>query len=605
MKKLYHLVIAFIIFINTSIFAQTPCTSITNFPFKETFEDNSPNRPCWTQQLIGGYVGYDAWVFKKGSAGGIDYNIVNAHSGELNARMQYSGYYMDATLRLISPKMDITSLETPTLSFFYGQEAWGLKQNLLNVYYRTSENSEWKLLKNYFSNVPNWKQDILTIPEKSTELQLCFEGIVKFGKANVLDDIVVGNSDSVEVDPTGCAPSTPSNNFESGSGDLKLLYMANDFNVAANTDLTLSKVILNTIDKGGIESFDLVFYKSNSLGLPGEVLKSYEQSIPASVEDLNVRDGFTQRKVTIDLPEVLLLKGASTGARFWLAVKAVNKDPQYPCYQETTSIRNSGQPLYYSVDGVNWTVISNGFDGVFTLIGSCQDTNPTDDYCIPKFSYILPIENVKIGTIDNTSDEEVPYQDFSTIKTDVKRGETYPLQIIAETFNDTSSQAITVFIDWNQNGNLNEVGEIYNIGKMTVANENTITYQLPVPLGAKLGNVKMRIISELYDYVLNSCSVFTQGQAEDYTLVVQKEDLSVSESVKGNKAIVYPNPSQHTIMIKNNSKLTKAEIFDLNGRKLMEVSTENINISKLSSGSYILKMSFEDGKKDSQKIIKK
>jgi hypothetical protein len=550
-------------------------------------------------------VGYDAWVFKKGSAGGIDYNIVNAHSGELNARMQYSGYYMDATLRLISPKMDITSLETPTLSFFYGQEAWGLKQNLLNVYYRTSENSEWKLLKNYFSNVPNWKQDILTIPEKSTELQLCFEGIVKFGKANVLDDIVVGNSDSVEVDPTGCAPSTPSNNFESGSGDLKLLYMANDFNVAANTDLTLSKVILNTIDKGGIESFDLVFYKSNSLGLPGEVLKSYEQSIPASVEDLNVRDGFTQRKVTIDLPEVLLLKGASTGARFWLAVKAVNKDPQYPCYQETTSIRNSGQPLYYSVDGVNWTVISNGFDGVFTLIGSCQDTNPTDDYCIPKFSYILPIENVKIGTIDNTSDEEVPYQDFSTIKTDVKRGETYPLQIIAETFNDTSSQAITVFIDWNQNGNLNEVGEIYNIGKMTVANENTITYQLPVPLGAKLGNVKMRIISELYDYVLNSCSVFTQGQAEDYTLVVQKEDLSVSESVKGNKAIVYPNPSQHTIMIKNNSKLTKAEIFDLNGRKLMEVSTENINISKLSSGSYILKMSFEDGKKDSQKIIKK
>jgi len=606
MKKLYYLIIAFFAIANADLNAQT-CNTVSSFPFKETFEADSPSRSCWTQQVIGGhYPSYDGWIYKKGSAGGVDYNIVNAHSGQLNACSQIAANSPDAKVRLISPTMDITGLQTPTVSFFMGQESWGIYQNILNVYYRVSPTSEWKVLKNFMFNVPEWKQAVLNLPEKSSELQICFEAVMKTGRANVLDDIVVGNSDSVENYPSACAPSTPSNNFETGAGDLKLLYLANDFNVGAHTNLTITDIILNTIDKGGIQSFAIYVMARDGYGLPSGTIKAYEGVTPSSVADLNVRDGFTFRKNTFNLPEPVVLSGGATGSRYWIVVKVINNDETNASFWESTSIRNSGKEMYYSGDGqTNWKPVTNGADGVFTLIGSCVETNPTDSYCLPKFNFLMPIDNVKIGTINNASTDNVPFEDFSGIKTDLERGKTYPIQINAQTYDSTSNQAITAFIDWNQNGFLGDDGEIYQLGRVRTSNGNTITYQLPVPLSANLGNTKMRIISEAVNYSTYSCGVYDQGQAEDYTINVLKESLAVSETDKKINTIIFPNPTKDFVNIKNESNLKMAEIFDMNGRKVMESATKTIDVSKLTTGQYIIRMTFDNGSQDTQKLIKK
>jgi len=606
MKKLYYLIIAFFAIANADLNAQT-CNTVSSFPFKETFEADSPSRSCWTQQVIGGhYPSYDGWIYKKGSAGGVDYNIVNAHSGQLNACSQIAANSPDAKVRLISPTMDITGLQTPTVSFFMGQESWGIYQNILNVYYRVSPTSEWKVLKNFMFNVPEWKQVVLNLPEKSSELQICFEAVMKTGRANVLDDIVVGNSDSVENYPSACAPSTPSNNFETGAGDLKLLYLANDFNVGAHTNLTITDIILNTIDKGGIQSFAIYIMARDGYGLPSGTIKAYEGVTPSSVADLNVRDGFTFRKNTFNLPEPVVLSGGATGSRYWIVVKVINNDDTNASFWESTSIRNSGKEMYYSGDGqTNWKPVTNGADGVFTLIGSCVETNPTDSYCLPKFNFLMPIDNVKIGTINNASTDNVPFEDFSGIKTDLERGKTYPIQINAQTYDSTSNQAITAFIDWNQNGFLGDDGEIYQLGKVRTSNGNTITYQLPVPLSANLGNTRMRIISEAVNYSTYSCGVYDQGQAEDYTINVLKESLAVSETDKKINTIIFPNPTKDFVNIKNESNLKMAEIFDMNGRKVMESATKTIDVSKLTTGQYIIRMTFDNGSQDTQKLIKK
>ncbi|MFC4163765.1 GEVED domain-containing protein [Epilithonimonas zeae] len=606
MKKLYYLIIAFFAIANADLNAQT-CNTVSSFPFKETFEADSPSRSCWTQQVIGGhYPSYDGWIYKKGSAGGVDYNIVNAHSGQLNACSQIAANSPDAKVRLISPTMDITGLQTPTVSFFMGQESWGIYQNILNVYYRVSPTSEWKVLKNFMFNVPEWKQAVLNLPEKSSELQICFEAVMKTGRANVLDDIVVGNSDSVENYPSACAPSTPSNNFETGAGDLKLLYLANDFNVGAHTNLTITDIILNTIDKGGIQSFAIYIMARDGYGLPSGTIKAYEGVTPSSVADLNVRDGFTFRKNTFNLPEPVVLSGGATGSRYWIVVKVINNDETNASFWESTSIRNSGKEMYYSGDGqTNWKPVTNGADGVFTLIGSCVETNPTDSYCLPKFNFLMPIDNVKIGTINNASTDNVPFEDFSGIKTDLERGKTYPIQINAQTYDSTSNQAITAFIDWNQNGFLGDDGEIYQLGRVRTSNGNTITYQLPVPLSANLGNTRMRIISEAVNYSTYSCGVYDQGQAEDYTINVLKESLAVSETDKKINTIIFPNPTKDFVNIKNESNLKMAEIFDMNGRKVMESATKTIDVSKLTTGQYIIRMTFDNGSQDTQKLIKK
>jgi len=602
MKRLYNLIALIMVLINANFYAQS-CTTVNNFPFKETFEENSPSRSCWTQEVIGGeYPGYEGWVFQTGAGGGSDYNIVNAHSGLLNATTQ--GFIADSQIRLISPKMDVSALQTPTVSFFMGQESWGIYQNLLKVYYRISPTSEWKLLKTYFANVPNWKQEVLSLPEKSSELQVCFEGVMETGRSNVLDDVVIGNSDSVETYPSACAPSTPSNNFESGSGDLKLLYLANDFNVAAHTNLTVTNIVLNTIDKGGIENYDISIKSSDDSGLPSETIYSYESVVPNSVVDLSEREGFTFRKNTFNLPSPAVLVGGSVGNRYWLVVKAVNKIAENASFMESTTIKNSGKEIYFSGDGIQWNAVNNNVDGVFTLVGSCSETNPTEAYCTPKFNFLMSIDKVKIGTIDNASTNEVPYEDFSSVKSDVERGKTYPLQINAQTFAATSAQAITVFVDWNQNGYLGDEGEIYNIGEISQDNGNTITYQLPIPMSAALGNARMRVISDVNDYATFACNVFDQGQAEDYTLNVLKESLAVSEAGKNIKTAIYPNPAKDIVTIKNNSDLMIAEIFDMNGRMILSSSSKQIDISKLSTGQYLIRSTFKNGSTDTQKLIK-
>lgn len=605
MKKFYFLFAAVIAMINGSLSAQT-CNTVSSFPFKETFEADSPSRSCWTQQVTGGVnPNYDGFIYKKGAAGGIDYNVVSAHSGQLNACSQIAAGATNPKIKLISPVMDVTGLETPTVSFFYSQEAWGIYQNFLNVYYRLSPTSEWKVLKNYLFNVPQWKQAVITLPEKSSQLQICFEAVVKTGRSNTLDDIVIGNSDSVESYPAACAPSTPSNNYETGAGDLKLLYLANDFNVAAHTNLTVTDIILNTIDKGGIESFDIMIMDRDDYGTPSGILASYEAVQPNNVTDLNERDGFTFRKNTFNLPTAVVLPGGATGRRYWLVVKVVNKVEENPSFWETTTIRNTGKETYYSGDGqTNWRAATGGADGVFTMIGSCVETNPLDEYCTPKFNFLMPIDNVKIGTINNASTNNIGYEDFSAIKTDVERGKTYPIQINAQTYSNTSNQAITVYVDWNQNGYLGDDGEAYNIGKVFQVTGNTVTYQLPIPANANLGDTKMRIISNFNDYATFSCGVFSQGQAEDYTLTV-KETLAVTEAGTNVKSIIFPNPAKDVVNIKNVAGLTKAEVIDLNGRKVLEADSKTVDVSRLPVGQYIIKMKFDNGSTDTQKLIKK
>ena len=605
MKRLYYLIFAFFAIANADLNAQT-CNIVSTFPFKETFEADSPSRSCWTQEVIGGFnPGYDGWIYQAGSMGGVDYNIVNAHSGLLNACSQVGYEAINARVRLISPEMDVTGLQSPTVSFFMGQEAWGIYQNTLNVYYRISPTSSWKLMKNFPFNVPEWKQFVLSLPEKSAQLQICFEGVMNTGRSNVLDDIVVGNSDSVENYPSACAPSTPSNNFETGTGDLNLLYLANDFNVAAHTNLTVTSIILNTIDKGGIESFDLFLMKAGEDGLPTTVVKNFAGIVPNNITDLNERDGFTFRKNTFNLPESVVLAGGAVGARYWLVVKAVNKVQTNPSFIESTSKMNSGKVTYYSNDGIGWLAVTDNVDGVFTIIGSCAETDPTESYCTPQFNFLMPIDEVKIGTIDNISTEPVSYEDFSAMKTDLERGKTYPIQVKAQTYDSSSTQAITVFVDWNQNGFLGDDGEIYNIGKASESNNNTVTYQLPIPLTASLGNTKVRIISEAFNYPTYSCSVFDQGQAEDYTFNIQKESLAVSETNQKIKTIIFPNPAKDVVNIKDDKALTKAEILDMTGRKVMESDSKTIDVSKLTTGQYIIKMTFENGSTDTQKLIKK
>ena len=87
------------------------------------------------------------------------------------------------------------------------------------------------------------------------------------------------------------------------------------------------------------------------------------------------------------------------------------------------------------------------------------------------------------------------------------------------------------------------------------------------------------------------------ASAADATLTV--EDLSPAAS----SIYVYPNPTANRIFIQSES-ITKAELFDLMGRKVMETNQDQIDLSNISIGSYILQVTTQNNTTETFKIIK-
>lgn len=88
--------------------------------------------------------------------------------------------------------------------------------------------------------------------------------------------------------------------------------------------------------------------------------------------------------------------------------------------------------------------------------------------------------------------------------------------------------------------------------------------------------------------------------------VLENSTMGVNENALSD-FVAFPNPAKDVLTLNSQSSLTKAEMYDLSGRKVLttEVAQNNtINISGLASGTYILLATDNSGNQSTQKIIK-
>jgi hypothetical protein len=165
--------------------ATTDCP-VYALPFTETFEDNSVTRNCWTQITESGNK---YWSFAGGAGGGL---INSAHGGLMNARFTSTNGGPWIT-KLVSPSLNFNSYENISLSFWYGQEVWYGDQNELKLYYRSEPTEPWVQIGGaYTGDISQWTLvENISLPNPSSTYQLAFEGIDNWGRANVIDDIVI------------------------------------------------------------------------------------------------------------------------------------------------------------------------------------------------------------------------------------------------------------------------------------------------------------------------------------------------------------------------------------------------------------------------------
>lgn len=162
----------------------TVCTVVSEFPWTETFENNSPTRNCWYQEIE---QGFNYWSFANGAEGG---EITHAYQGEKNAKFSSSDGGPHIT-KLISPELQLTEGLEYKLDFYYAQEEWEGDQNELKIYYRISQSDPWIEIAHYDSNTTEWTYDIVELPNPGGNYQIAFEGIDNFGRSSVIDNVRV------------------------------------------------------------------------------------------------------------------------------------------------------------------------------------------------------------------------------------------------------------------------------------------------------------------------------------------------------------------------------------------------------------------------------
>src|SRR5690554_1813577 len=147
-------------------------------------------------------------------------------------------------------------------------------------------------------------------------------------------------------------------------------------------------------------------------------------------------------------------------------------------------------------------------------------------YCPPgTVSYVEPITSVVYAGISNTSSASISepgYEDFTSIVGNVDAGVAQQIELQGNTDGPYTSH-YTVFIDWNQNGVLNDAGEMYEIGSVngsTGTDGKKAIGSITAPGNAMAGNTLMRVIKNYNSSFTNPCGAPTFGQIEDYTVNV-------------------------------------------------------------------------------------
>ncbi|MDB4108095.1 T9SS type A sorting domain-containing protein [Flavobacteriaceae bacterium] len=90
----------------------------------------------------------------------------------------------------------------------------------------------------------------------------------------------------------------------------------------------------------------------------------------------------------------------------------------------------------------------------------------------------------------------------------------------------------------------------------------------------------------------------------EYDLDAQTISLNTNDIKLDDKMQLFPNPTNSRLSL-NSDKDYNIEVFDLNGRKIMEVQGNNLDMSNLSKATYIVK-AFDKASKEtySYKVIK-
>lgn len=174
----------------------------------------------------------------------------------------------------------------------------------------------------------------------------------------------------------------------------------------------------------------------------------------------------------------------------------------------------------YDLETITGVSLTNGNTTTVNVQLESNGITPPPTYCNSEgenasFEWIA---EVNIGDINNVTGSDNGYGDYTSIVTDLERGNLYNISLTPDFSNQQYDEWFRIWIDYNQDGDFEDADELaYDSG---AASPNTVTGAINIPATALLGSTGMRVSMKWNNnpQAPEPCETFQYGEVEDYTV---------------------------------------------------------------------------------------
>ncbi|HRI22372.1 MAG TPA: GEVED domain-containing protein, partial [Panacibacter sp.] len=219
------------------------------------------------------------------------------------------------------------------------------------------------------------------------------------------------------------------------------------------------------------------------------------------------------------------------------------------------------------------------------------------------------IDLVYLTDLINSTGNDSGYHDYTYRTATLIAGATHDLTLSAEFNGGGYTEAWSVWIDWNKDGDFEDANELIVRYNSQQIGWETTPFTVPV---TALGVTKMRVAMARRNYS-NPCDTFTRGEVEDYSINVVKQAFVAASgnAITNNAIMIAPNPAKDFLIVNLSSFHEKVSLLVCNaeGRTMLKqevnnVSQTRLNISQLGKGLYLLRVADNKGGLKTFKFIK-
>jgi len=248
-----------------------------------------------------------------------------------------------------------------------------------------------------------------------------------------------------------------------------------------------------------------------------------EQQVRRSVDLLGATSAtlsFNWRSRRLDAGEQLNIEISSTGSAPYTSIGTLSGNQTSSFSVDVSSYISATTTIRFINSGsLNW---ANNESVYFDNVQISYVT-PSTAYCDSNGNetWETSITLVDFNSINNPSLKPSGYSDYTSESADLMIGSTHDLTVNLNTDGNYSIYSM-VWIDWNQDFDFDDSGEAFDLGSVQNSSNGSTSsspYSITVPVGAVVGNTRMRV-SAKYDVYPSACETDFDGEVEDYTLNV-------------------------------------------------------------------------------------